>query len=92
MPGKQERKPHREADQEEATAADTKQPEVSTASGEEASSQAADVIDSIDEVLDEFDDLTLSELGFQKGDRVDSPEVDEAVRDKVMGFVQKGGQ
>ncbi|MFE5301110.1 hypothetical protein [Streptomyces sp. NPDC056632] len=92
MPSKQERKNGPANGQEDETAPDQEQAGASTASAEEVSSKAAAKVEAIDEVLDEFDDLTLAELGFSKEDNVDSAKVDEAIEKKVKGFVQKGGQ
>ncbi|MER5347649.1 hypothetical protein ABT030_46805 [Streptomyces mirabilis] len=92
MPSNQERKARPATDQEEETAPDPKQPSASADSAAEASSKAAEKVDAIDDVLEEFDNLTLSELGFRKGEVVDPAKVDEAIRGKVMGFVQNGGQ
>lgn len=84
---KQERKTRPATGQEEETAPDPEQPNAS-----EASSKAADKVDAIDEVLDEFDALTLAELGFRKDEVLDSAKVDKAIKKKVDGFIQKGGQ
>ncbi|MBO8190311.1 hypothetical protein ITI46_01055 [Streptomyces oryzae] len=93
MSSKQERKTRPETDQEEDVApSDPEQRSASADSAAEASSKAADVVDAIDEVLDEFDDLTLVELGFQKDELVDPALIDEAIRKKVEGYRQKGGQ
>lgn len=92
MPSKQERKSGPETGQEDETTPEKGQASDSTASAEEVSSKAATRVEAIDEVLDEFDDLTLAELGFRKEDKVDSAKVDEAIKKKVKGFVQKGGQ
>lgn len=92
MSSKQERETHREPEREETEASEPEQPSGSGSTSAEVSAKASEVVDSIDEVLEEFDDLTLSELGFQKGEEVDSAELDEAIRNKVMGFIQKGGQ
>lgn len=85
MPSKQERKNGPATDQEDGSAPDQEKSSASAAS-------AAEELDAIDEVLDEFDDLTLTELGFRKEDKVDPAKVDEAIEKKVKGFVQKGGQ
>ncbi|MES4886118.1 hypothetical protein ABVB69_37315 [Streptomyces sp. NPDC000349] len=92
MSSKQERKKGPATDQEEEAAPDLEQSSTSADSAAEASRKAADKIDDIDEVLEEFDNLTLTELGFRKDDVVDPAKVDEAVERKVKGFVQKGGQ
>ncbi|MGW1506738.1 hypothetical protein ACWCQW_51515 [Streptomyces mirabilis] len=92
LSSKQERKTRPPTQQEEETTPDPEQSSASVASAAEASSNAADVVVSIDEVLDEFDDLTLTELGFRKGEVIDHAEIDEAIRNKVMGFRQRGGQ
>ncbi|WP_329473132.1 hypothetical protein OIE75_32990 [Streptomyces sp. NBC_01723] len=96
MSSKQERKTGPATDQEKEAAPDPEQPSTSADSAAdsaaEASREAADKIDDIDEVLEEFDNLTLTELGFRKDDVVDPAKVDEAIERKVKGFVQKGGQ
>lgn len=92
MPSKQERKNGPATGHEEEVAPDQEQASASAASAEEASSKAAAKVEAIDEVLDEFDDLTLAELGFRKEEKVDPAKVDEAIEKKVKGFVQKGGQ
>ncbi|MGW1561912.1 hypothetical protein ACWCQ1_36070 [Streptomyces sp. NPDC002144] len=92
MSSNQDRETRTAAEDEEQTEPDPEQQSTFAASAEEASSKAADVIDTIDEVLEEFDDLTLSELGFRKGEEVDAEEIDKAIADKIRGFVQKGGQ
>ncbi|CAM5611728.1 hypothetical protein [Streptomyces griseorubiginosus] len=92
MPSKQERKTGPATNREEGTASDPEQSSASAASAAEASSKAADKVEAIDEVLEEFDDLTLAELGFRKEDKLDPAKIDEAIEEKVKGFVQKGGQ
>ncbi|CDR09394.1 hypothetical protein GCM10022420_055260 [Streptomyces iranensis] len=89
LSGKQEHKASPSTNQEEESAP---VPERPTESAAEASSKAAGTVDAIDEVLEEFDDLTLEELGFQKEDKVDPALVDKAIEEKVKGFQQKGGQ
>jgi hypothetical protein len=90
MPSKQERKTGAATDRDEETAFGPKQPGASAASSAEVSSKAAEKVDAIDEVLDEFDDLTLAELGFRKEDVVDHGKVDEAIEKKVKGFRTEG--
>ncbi|WP_331747908.1 hypothetical protein [Streptomyces chartreusis] len=92
MSSNQDRETRTAAEDEEQAGPDPEQSSTSAASAEEASSKAADVIDAIDEVLEEFDDLTLSELGFRKGEVLDADEIDKAIADKIRGFVQKDGQ
>lgn len=92
LSSKQERKTGPATNQEEEAAPDPEQSSISVDSAAEASRKAADKIDDIDEVLEEFDNLTLTELGFRKDDVVDPAKVDEAIERKVNGFVQKGGQ
>jgi hypothetical protein len=91
LSSKQEREARPAADQEEATP-DPEQPSASAASAAETSAKAAGTVDAIDDVLDEFDSLTLAELGFKKEEAVDRAKVDEAIKEKVKGFIQKGGQ
>ncbi len=92
LSSKQERKTGPATDQEEEAAPDREQPSTSADSTAEASRKAADKIDDIDDVLEEFDLLTLTELGFRKDDVVDPAKVDEAIERKLKGFVQKSGQ
>ncbi|MER7694627.1 hypothetical protein [Streptomyces sp. NPDC097610] len=89
MSSKQEHKASPSTNQEEGPAPVPERPSESAA---EASSKATGTVDAIDEVLEEFDDLTLEELGFRKEDKVDPALVDKAIEEKVKGFQQKGGQ
>ncbi|MEU8952403.1 hypothetical protein [Streptomyces sp. NPDC048489] len=89
MSGKQKHKASPSTNQEEEA---TPVPDRTSESAAEASSKSAATVDAIDEVLEEFDDLTLEELGFRKGDKVDPALVDRAIEEKVKGFQQKGGQ
>ncbi|MBY8887056.1 hypothetical protein K7472_19705 [Streptomyces sp. PTM05] len=90
MSSKQERKADQSTNQsQEDTAPVPEQPSESAA---EASSKAAGTVDAIDEVLEEFDDLTLEELGFRKDDKIDSAVIDEAIAKKIAQNVQKGGE
>ncbi len=92
MSSKQERETRPAANQDEETTPDPEQSSASADSAAETSAKAAETVDVIDDVLDEFDRQTLAELGFKKEDAVDRAKVDKAIKDKVDGFVQKGGQ
>ncbi len=92
MPSKQERKTGPSTDQEDETAPDPEQSSAAAAAAAETSSKASAAVDAIDDVLDEFDALTLSELGFEKDEVVDPAVIDEAIKEKVSAYVQKGGQ
>lgn len=91
MSRKQERKTEPAADKEEETAPDPEQPS-STSAAAETSAKASKAVDAIDDVLEDFDALTRAELGFKKDEVVDPAVIDEAIRKKVAGFEQKGGQ
>ncbi|MGW2328217.1 hypothetical protein ACWC5C_20925 [Streptomyces sp. NPDC001700] len=89
MSSKQGRKAFKATDQEEEAVPDSEKPSTSAA---EVSSKAADAVDTIDDVLEEFDELTLDELGFGKEEVVDPATIDEAITRKLDEYVQKGGQ
>jgi hypothetical protein len=57
----------------------------------QVSAAAEDTVDTIDRVLDEFDDVLKDTLGFPEGE-VSDEELNQRVRDMVAGYVQKGGQ